>query len=62
MSRGFRAVHVFCLWIGNFKGTYKFGLNSMERIHLWELQKERDFKSIMGAKGRAKFLESNLSF
>jgi hypothetical protein len=28
---------------------------------LWELQREKDFKSIMGAKGRARFLESNLS-
>jgi len=31
-------------------------------INLWELQKERDFKFVMGATKRIKFLESNLSF
>jgi hypothetical protein len=30
-------------------------------IELWELWREKDFKSIMGGKGRARFLESNLS-
>jgi hypothetical protein len=30
-------------------------------IKLWELQREKDFRSIMGAKGRTRFLESNLS-
>jgi len=29
--------------------------------NLWELQKERDLKSIMGVMGRARLLESNLS-
>jgi hypothetical protein len=38
-------------------------LNLRERVFtkLWELRKEKDFKSIMGAKGRARFLESNFS-
>jgi hypothetical protein len=27
---------------------------------LWEFWKERDFKSVIGAMGRARFLESNL--
>jgi hypothetical protein len=31
-------------------------------IELWGLWKEKDFWSIMGAKGRVRFLESNLSF
>jgi hypothetical protein len=28
---------------------------------LWELRRKRDFKYVMGAKGRTRFLESNLS-
>jgi hypothetical protein len=28
---------------------------------LWELWKESDFKFVMGAMGRARFIESNLS-
>jgi hypothetical protein len=38
-------------------------LNLGERVltELWELRKEKDFKSIMGAKGKDRFLESSLS-
>jgi hypothetical protein len=28
-------------------------------IHLWEIQREKHFRTIMGTKERAKFLESN---
>ncbi len=55
-----------CLWIcvdWKFWGNLPIQLSLGERIYtnLWELWREKDFKSIMGAKGRTRFLESNLS-
>jgi hypothetical protein len=41
--------------------TSLLSLGKRVLTNLWELQKERDFKSIMGVMGRARLLESNLS-
>jgi hypothetical protein len=67
VSRDFTEVHVECLWvwvsIGEFWENLLMWLSLGERVlaELWELWREKGFRSVMGAKWRTEFLGSNLS-
>jgi len=65
MFIGFRVIHVVCEFVCclEFWGNLPFWLNLGKKVitNLWELWKKKDFKFVMGAMRRARFLESNLS-